>query len=357
MTANFSSGGKVTFKSLDEPENSRGPTADGLIIDECGDVKELAWTEIFRPTIMDTNGWAWLLGTPKRRNWFWRGHISAKDRIDSACWQIPTLGCEIVDGELVRVPHPMENPNIPFEELQQMFSTMSERTFRQEILAEFLEDTGGVFRFVRSCASAKPRNPYPGRFAVGIDWAQTKDFTVIVIMDIDTRTVVDMIRFNKIGYDDQKEYVIGINDKWKPQIIVPEYNSIGIPITQSLLSLGLPVTPFNNNSKTKPRLVQQLQLAFEKKNITILDDEDMINELESFEAVESSIGNIRYGAPEGEDQHDDIVIALALAVEGMSRGAIAYMDSLWDYDPARPFAQHDSNSDKFRNIEDIFFGN
>jgi len=118
MTVTFPAGGVIIFRSLDDPDNARGHTADGVVIDEAADVKEAAWYEVIRPMLIDTNGWAWIGGTPKGRNWFWREFMATADRDDSISWQIPTLGCEVVDGELIRKPHPLENPFIPFAEIK-----------------------------------------------------------------------------------------------------------------------------------------------------------------------------------------------------------------------------------------------
>jgi hypothetical protein len=56
-------------------------------------------------------------------------------------------------------------------------------------------------------------------------------------------------------------------------------------------------------------------LAFEREEIKIQNDPVLIGELQSFEGTTlPASGLLRYSAPEG--QHDDTVIALALAWEG-----------------------------------------
>ena len=64
-------------------------------------------------------------------------------------WQAPTKGYDLVDGKLVRAPHPLENPDITDAEIEQLLGTMLEVTFQQEILAEFTEHEGQVFRFIK----------------------------------------------------------------------------------------------------------------------------------------------------------------------------------------------------------------
>lgn len=138
MAAEFPSGGTITYRSLDNPDNVRGHTADGVVIDECASIKPDAWYQVLRPMLIDTNGWFWGIGTPKGHNWYWREFQGAAERLDSTAWNAPTLGVTIEDGELVRQPHPLENPNIPFAEMRDLFETTPEHAFQQELLASFV---------------------------------------------------------------------------------------------------------------------------------------------------------------------------------------------------------------------------
>lgn len=63
-------GGTIIFRSLDNPDNVRGYTADGVVMDEAAFIKDAAWNEVLRPMLIDTGGWAWGIGTPKGSNWF-----------------------------------------------------------------------------------------------------------------------------------------------------------------------------------------------------------------------------------------------------------------------------------------------
>ena len=320
MTATFPGRGAIIYRSLDDPDNVRSKTADGVVIDECGDVMEAAWYEALRPMLMDTGGWAWGIGTPKGRNWFWREHAKARDEDGEAMsWQAPTLGARIVGQELVREPHPLENPDIAWGELLSLWQTMPERSFRQEILAEFMEDAGGVFRGVRGRATEKPRLPYDGVFVMGLDWAQQKDFTVLTVLDARSRKMVDLDRFNQVDWALQRGRVKAMADKWDVERIIAEKNSIGGPNIEALQREGLPVLPFETTAQSKPPLIESLALAFERGEIAILDDPVLVDELEAYERTVSEVtGRARYNAPEGG--HDDCVMALALAWWGVVAG-------------------------------------
>ena len=60
-------------------------------------------------------------------------------------------------------------------------------------------------------------------------------------------------------------------------------------------------------------------VAFERKQITLLDDPELINEFEAYEMSEGKSGNPRFSAPEGG--WDDRVMACALAWTEIARQA------------------------------------
>ena len=313
MEVAFPTNGKVVFRSLDNPDNARGHTAHGIIIDEAPMVKARAWYEVLRPIISDTGGWALMQGTPKGRNWFWREWMGAADDTDSAAWSIPTLGVEIREGQLVRKPNPLENPDFPFAEAVRMHRTLPERIFRQEFLAEFIDDAGGVFRGVVGAAIAEAQGAAipDHQYLFGVDWGKHNDFTVIAVRDLTTNEMVALDRFNQIDYTFQLGRLEALYDKFKPSRIIAEQNSMGVPLIEQLQRRGLPVTPFVTTNATKMTAIENLSLAFERGDIKIIPDPTLIGELQAYEAQRMPSGALRYSAPEG--MHDDTVMALALA--------------------------------------------
>ncbi len=312
MEAVFPTGGVIRYRSLDNPDNARGHTADGIVIDECADVDERAWYEVLRPMLIDTGGWAWLIGTPKGRNWFWREHVAARDRSDSAAWQVPTVGCAIRDGQLVRIPHPMENPYVPFAEIEHLWATTPERVFRQEILAEFIEGEGAVFRNITACLGAPGGDHTGHRIVAGVDWGKHNDFTAISVFCTDCRREVAHDRFNQIDYAFQRQRLAVLCERWHVGLIEAESNAMGEPVIEQLQRDGLPVRPFQTTGITKPPLIEGLALAFERQQATWLDDPVWTAELEAYErTVSTTTGRSSYSAPPG--LHDDTVMARALA--------------------------------------------
>ncbi len=316
--------GLIIYRSLDDPDNARGHTADGLVIDEAGYVVEPAWYEVLRPMLMDTGGWSWVIGTPHGRNWFWREWIAAQDRDDSAAWQAPTLGVEITAAGLVRKSHPLENPHVSFAEIQRMYETLPERTFRQEILAEAIEDTGGVFRGVTACATmpAFPQRDYPRQTVMGVDWAKTADFSVLAVVDMNTHELVALDRFNQVDWAVQRGRLRALWERWQCTAILAERNSIGDPNIEALQREGLPVQGFTTTNATKGIVIEALSLAIETGQIRYPPDPTLLAELQAYEMDRLPSGLTRYSAPEG--MHDDTVIALALAWHAITQSGAGH---------------------------------
>lgn len=337
--AEFPSGGIIKFRSLDDPDNARGHTADGIVIDEVGDVKDVAYYEVLRPILIDTNGWFWGIGTPRGKNWFWEEHFEAQNKPDSISWQVPTIGVRVTDHGIERDPHPMENPDIPWQEIVDAWNTTPEQFFRQEYMAEFIDDSGMVFRRVKDAAIAEHKDftEHAGSCVFGVDWGKVQDFTVIVVLDAWRKEVMHIERFNQVDWALQRGRLKALADRYKPTTIIAEQNSMGDPNIEALQRENLPVQPFITTHASKKEMIEALALAFERGEIRILPDRDLIKELTAFEAKRLPSGMIQYSAP--SNLHDDMVIALALAWQGVSRAApgnidlapaIAYGGGDWD---------------------------
>lgn len=316
--------GAVLFRSLDDPDNTRSKTAHGIVLDEAADITATAWSEALRPMLMDTDGWLLAIGSPKGRNWFWQEWKRANDGEagDSAAFQAPTLGVRITGDGLTREPHPLENPHIPYSEIEHLWQTMPERSFRQEILAEFVEDGGGVFRGVRACVSDVQHAYNPDhQYIIGADWGRSQDYTVFTVVDAATREVVAIDRSNQIDYAVQRGRLRALWERWGQGAIIAEANSMGQPIIEQLAREGLRVRPFTTTNATKAAIIEGLALAFERKQIALFDHRILIDELEAYENTRLPSGLLRYSAPDG--MHDDCVMSLALAWSGIGRASSA----------------------------------
>ncbi|MBW7959817.1 MAG: hypothetical protein H3C69_09705 [Candidatus Promineofilum sp.] len=298
----FNTGGVLDFWSLDSPIAGRGRKYKRVIVDEAAFIPDLAyiWHAVIRNTLADYRGDAWIMSTPKGRNGFWelwrRGEES-----DAGwrSWQMPT---EV-------------NPLLAPEEIAELRQG-PERIVAQEVDAMFLDDAGGVFRRVMEAATATPQDSaVPGhQYIMGIDWARSRDFTVLAIVDATLNQLVYLDRFNQIDYAVQRGRVLATYERFKPERVIAEMNAMGAPMVEQLMRDGLPVEGFTTTNATKAAIIDALALAFEQGALAILPDPTLINELQSYEMDRSPSGLMRYGAPSG--MHDDTVMALAMAWYG-----------------------------------------
>jgi len=328
MTVEFPMSGKIVFRSLDDPYNAKGHTADLAIIDEAGDVNEIAWFEAIRPILISTGGGAWIQGTPLGKNWFYRGCLMAQTLENSKFFNAPTLGCGIYGEQLVRMPHPLENPDIPFEEIEYTFQTVPERTFRQEILAEFLEDAGGVFHGVNDCVDPHlvVDIPYDSShtYFAGVDFARVSDFSVVCIFD-DTGKQVFLDRFTGLSWGSQIERFASALKEYHAATYVDQ-TSVGDPLLDQLraqlweIGADCYVEGVVFSMQSKKGLMDNLAVAIEKKSITLRNDQNQTNELTAYEYDITRFGNVRMNAPKGIN--DDIVCAMALAIKGWREGSV-----------------------------------
>jgi hypothetical protein len=119
-----------------------------------------------------------------------------------------------------------------------------------------------------------------------------------------------------VDYAVQCDRLKVLSDQWQPRQIIAEQNSIGQPVIEQLTRDGLRIQPFTTTNASKAQAIEVLALAFERRDIRILNDPVLVSELVAFQAERLPSGLVRYGAPSGG--HDYTVISLALAWTGVS---------------------------------------
>lgn len=309
-------GGVIDCWSLDAADSVRGRKYQRVVIDEAAMVPNLsdAWQAAIRPTLTDYQGDAYLLSTPKGINFFHECYQRGLDPLqpDWQSWHSPTTA----------------NPYINPVEVEAARQELPEQVFRQEYLAEFLQNEGAVFRNIDACLSednteAKYQRHYRCQIFAGVDWGQQNDFTVISIVCATCKQEIDFDRFNRIEWAFQRARLKAIMDRWQVAAVMVETNSIGQPNLEALQREGLPVRGFETTAASKPPLIQSLALAFERAEYRWLPDSVARMELLSYEAKRNpTTGRMTYSAPSGG--HDDTVMARAIALECVQRGSLGH---------------------------------
>jgi hypothetical protein len=129
--------------------------------------------------------------------------------------------------------------------------------------------------------------------------------------------VIDIDRFNGLGWDNQIDRAVNFLRKHRVSSVLTDQTSIGDPLLEQLtkklyenrVDVRAEGLQFTNQSKRE--IVENLSVLLSKREITIPDEEQLVKELQYFEYELTQSGNIRMNAHSG--YHDDLVIALALA--------------------------------------------
>ena len=296
-------GGMLAIRSTHYADNLRGEGLDLAVLDEAAFMDATVWPEVVRPMLLERHGDALFLSSPNGRNWFW------------ALYQ---LGLDETQDRWRSFRYTSyDNPLVAAEELDDVRQSTQERVFREEYLAEFIDDAGQVFRRIREATTA-PLHPQPEpgrRYVAGVDWGRDNDYTAIAVIDVDSREMVALDRFNQVDWSLQRQRLAAVCDVWQPMTIWAEANSIGAPNIEALQQMGLPVRPFQMTAQSKKPLIEALVLAIENEGIGLLADEVLLSELAVYAMERLPSGGYRYSAPAG--LHDDTVIALALAWYGV----------------------------------------
>ena len=296
--------GSIAFKSGNRPDNLLGVGLDYVVVDEAAYQQEEIWVRILRPALSDRKGGALIIGSPNgMTNWFYRVYMMGQDpnEPDWASWVFKTI----------------DNPYITPDEIEQARRDIPELKFKQEYLAEFVSDAGGVFRNLENACVLEPlKFPVPEDvYYAGVDWGRKNDFTVISVFNQRGEQVF-MDRFTQIGWEIQRTHIISVWERWNIHQFVIEANTVGSVNIEQLQAEGLPIKSVVMTNHTKNILVERLVANLERGNVklfspnTRLGDIQM-SEFQSYSLYRSADGiGVKYSAP--TNWHDDTVIAAML---------------------------------------------
>ncbi|MGD8719470.1 MAG: hypothetical protein PVH29_11710 [Candidatus Zixiibacteriota bacterium] len=299
----LANGAKIILRSMDNADAVRPLSVAGLVAEEFSLWSRYAWEECVRPTLMAREAPALFIFTPKGLN------------------QAHELWARAAAGEpgYVGFHYSSYDGILPAASIDAEAHSFPENVYRQEIMAEFLGDMGGVFRGVRECVAGDMEDPDDGEtYVIGCDLAKTTDFTVLCVLKRSSRALVHFERFNQLDWEFQVATVRGVSRRYHGATVWLDSSGLGDPVHDRLKALGVPVRGYKFTAETKRRLVENLALAIAERDVRFPDVPVLMNELEIYAAEQLPGGGIRYGAPAG--YHDDAVTALALACWGLGRG-------------------------------------
>ena len=301
----WNNGSQTIFKSAEQRENLRGITISYglLVIDEAAFIQKDIF-EILYPTVDATASPVLMISTPL----FCSGEFYERfTRGVEGDANISVFDWATYDTSAL----------LPPEKLEYYRQTISPLKFQSEYLGQFIKEGSYLFGDITLCVD----NNYYGKPAVcaGIDWgAGGTDSTAVVLLDEDKRCL-DIKRYNDIDPVDLVDALAEfLNGHKELAVVQVEMNSIGevyFSMLKRKVRGGL-LRKFLTTNDSKRRVIETLITAFQTRDLTILNDAEMIKQLQHYAAEKTQGGKITYNGADGV--HDDCVIALALAYDANS---------------------------------------
>lgn len=282
-------GSYIDFGSAERPEMMEGFGYDYAVLNEAGLIlkKQSIWNNTLYPMIKHAT--VRIIGTPKGKNTFETLYKKYDHYTFSA----------------------YDSPYWTEEEIEEAKRAMTQEAFSQEMMAEFIDGAGAVFRNIKENIAGEIEEPNPNkRYVFAADIAKHMDFTVLLVADLDEKRVVYHERFNQLDWGLQKSRIVNVYQKYKCITGIMDATGVGDAIFDDLVNLGLNLEGFKFTSTTKQELVSNLSIAMDNQTIRYPAITELIDEMEMYAYEQRANGTFSYSAPEGF--HDDEVMALAL---------------------------------------------
>lgn len=311
-------GSSISFKSAEQRESLRGESVTGILcIDEAAYISDdvyniiKPWTDFHKAVTL-------IVSTPYIKDGFFFRYynygLNGENNTVSIDWSDPKYQ---EDLDLI----------LPPDKLKEYEKVLPRKVFQTEYLSQFLDDEGSVFTNISNCLEEHSIEP-TDKLYVGIDWSNqlNQDYTVVTIFN-EKGQMVHLRYFRRESTTKQIGVICTELEPYAKQIqiINCESNSIGLPYIELMKEksqvLSRKVNSFLTTNKSKNEMVENMQIALEQRNVTLLPDNRLKQEFGYFTATYNpSTRNVSYSAPAG--LHDDIVMSTLIAYDGLKKGKI-----------------------------------
>ena len=293
-------GSSIRFFSGERPDNIRGNTFDFLVIDEMAFTRPELWREVLQATVLVKGKKVIFISTPKGKNHFY--NLSLQHNYDDK-YRYFHFGS-------------YDNPMIDPNEIDAIKRSLPDHVFRQEYLAEFMDNSSGLFKNIKDNSISQPGTA-AGRLFGGLDIGRADDYTVLTILD----SKQNMIHVERWRHDEWSAIinkVASVINRYKALTYVEVNNQGDVFYEMLKAKCKNLVEPYVTTTKTKPIMIEDLAVQFEQGIIKILNHDWLIDELEAFTYIyDPKSRRVKYSAPQGI--HDDGVISLSLSVQAIKQ--------------------------------------
>lgn len=288
-------GSRLSFEQVQNHDSIRGKTIHYMVLDEFALYTEESYYQSIQPTMATTRPKCLIISTPRGKGLF---------------YQLYTKGLDINEQHYKSIQAPSNsNPLINQEFMDDVKRSVNEKIYKQEYLAEFIDDTGSVFTNIRINLNneiVKTKYNWAG-LDIGIEY----DYTVLTIIN-EKNQVIYWDRFNKVSLREAAKRIAEACIKHNVYYLYIEDNQYQ-GLYDMIKEAGFKkLHGYTTTRSSKPELIENLIDHFESGNIQLPDHKYFISEFEIYEHNYNKVTrSISYSAPSGA--HDDIVMSTALA--------------------------------------------
>jgi len=294
-------GGRVWFKSGDEPNTIYGQEYHAIVVDEGSRVKEESWQAV-RSTREATRGPVRVAGNvTDRNNWFYRQcRMAETGEGPEDSYYVKLTAQDAIDAGVID-PRTIEEARYNYKKAGKL------QEFMALYFCEPPDDGGNPFGMeaIRRCQVEEfsPRPPICWAW----DLARSTNYTVGTPLDNRGRVCDGFTRFQRPWPETKREIVRRSGQL--PTIV--DSTGVGDPMFEFLQETDMNVMGFSFQTASKQQLMERLRAAIQQGDISFPKNSQIVHELKQF-TYSTGRNKIKYQAADGA--HDDCVDSLALGV-------------------------------------------
>lgn len=308
----FVNGSTLFFKSAENYDSLRGSSINRLVCDEYAYFRDDVFDDILEPALQVDGKRVLFLSTPRGKNDFWRRYRMG----DPTALEY--------NPDYLSLYSTIEETGDPnrIEAAQKARASVTERTWRQEYLAEFIDGGGQVFTdFEVASGNFFARG---ARHFAGVDIGKNDDRTAVSVLN----ERGELVYFHRFELKEQATTdaiitrLTSILGDFANLIAVIETNYESAVWEGVHKNLGRGIRPIRVTAANKSDLVNHLALALERRDVKVTANAtELVTELQNYECEYlKSSRSYRYAAPNGKK--DDSVMSLVHAKEALRLGRV-----------------------------------
>lgn len=242
LSIRFWNGSKIWLLGAEDPDKIRGAKISGAVVDEVAQMPREVWTEVLRPALMDTKGFALFIGTPKGINLFSELFERGKDPGFEDEWCSFAYTC-------------YDTGTLSPEEIENYKKEVDNNTFRREMLCDFSASAEDQMITMDLVSDAMARQPEPSQLStleplvMGVDIARYGDDSTCIFF---RRGMVaePPILYHHKSIPDVASLVSQHIYERRPKAVFVDGTGVGGGVVDILQKWGFPVYDINFGSRS-----------------------------------------------------------------------------------------------------------